>query len=188
MSTATERIGGAGKGGAGLLTCLKTLGYAASARGWQMSYTSNYNPETRGGLVEGTVVISPEGPVISPVLDSFSSVLAFDNDGYSSYGSRLEPGGLIVWDGTRIFDPPALPEVTSYSFPTYEIAHGVDAPRSANMVLLGAWNRIRGLFTLDELSEAMREFLPSWRHSFVELNRRVLDAVEELDLDAYRVS
>jgi len=188
MSTGSERIGGAGKGGAGLLTCLKTLGYAASGRGWQMTYTSNYNPETRGGLVEGTVVISPEGPVISPVIDSFSSVLAFDGEGYESYGSRLDAGGLIVWDSTRIFDPPALPEAESYSFPTYEIAHGVDAPRSANMVLLGAYNRLRSLFSLDELSEAMKEFLPSWRHGFVETNRRVLDAVEELDLESYRVS
>ena len=70
---------------------------------------------------------------------------------------------------------------------TYEIAHGVDAPRSANMVLLGAYNRLRSLFSLDELSEAMKEFLPSWRHGFVEMNRRVLDAVEELDLESYRV-
>jgi 2-oxoglutarate ferredoxin oxidoreductase subunit gamma len=188
MSTAVERIGGAGKGGAGLLTCLKTLGYAASGRGWQMSYTSNYNPETRGGLVEGTVVISPEAPVISPVLDTFSSVLAFDGEGYESYGSRLEKGGLIVWDRTRIFDPPELPDAESYSFPTYEIAHGVEAPRSANMVLLGAFNRLKGLFTLDQLSDAMREFLPPWRHGFVEMNRRVLDAVEDLVLDDYRVS
>jgi len=188
MSTAVERIGGAGKGGAGLLTCLKTLGYAASGRGWQMSYTSNYNPETRGGLVEGTVVISSEGPVVSPVLDTFSSVLAFDGEGYESYGSRLEAGGLIVWDSTRIFDPPALPDAESYSFPIYEIAHGVDAPRSANMVLLGAYNRVRRLFTLDELSDAMRDFLPPWRHGFVELNRRVLDAVESLPLESYRVT
>ena len=188
MSTGAERIGGAGKGGAGLLTCLKTIGYAASGRGWQMAYTSNYNPETRGGLVEGTVVLSPEGPVISPVVDTFSAVLAFDGEGYESYGSRLEPGGLIVWDSTRIFDPPALPEAESYGLPTYEIAHKVESPRSANMVLLGAFNRIRGLFSLDELTSAMEEFLPSWRHGFVAMNRRVLEAVEELDLDEHRVA
>jgi len=188
MSTAVERIGGAGKGGAGLLTVLKTLGYAASGRGWQMAYTSNYNPETRGGLVEGTVVISPEGPVVSPVLDTFSSVLAFDGEGYASYGSRLEAGGLILWDNSRISDPPSLPGAQSYSFPIHEIAHRVDAPRSANMVLLGAFNRLKRLYTLDELSEAMRAFLPSWRHAFVDLNRRVLDAVEELDLEKFRVA
>jgi hypothetical protein len=55
------------------------------------------------------------------------------------------------------------------------------------MVLLGALNRLRDLFTIDELSDAMREFLPSWRHEFVEMNRRVLDAVEELDLEQYRI-
>ena len=188
MNTAAERIGGAGKGGAGLLTCLKTLGYAASTRGWQLAFTSNYNPETRGGLVEGTLVISPEADIVSPVLDTFSSVLAFDQDGYASYGTRLESGGLILWDSTRVLEPTEIPGAESYGLPIYEIAHRAGAPRSPNMVLLGAYNRLRGLFSLDELEQAMRDFLPTWRHDFVPSNRRVLDAVEELDLESYRVN
>jgi hypothetical protein len=55
------------------------------------------------------------------------------------------------------------------------------------MVLLGVYNRLRGLFTIDELVDAMREFLPPWRHDFLPSNRRVLDAVEELDLEQYRL-
>jgi hypothetical protein len=55
------------------------------------------------------------------------------------------------------------------------------------MVLLGAYNRLRGLFTIDELEEAMREFLAPWRHDFVPSNRRVLEAVEDLDLEQYRL-
>ena len=187
MSAATERIGGAGKGGAGLLTCLKTLGYAASARGWRMAFTSNYNPETRGSLVEGTLVLSAEQEITSPVVDTFTAVMAFDQDGYQSYGGRLDRGGLIVWDSTRVLDPAEIPEAESYGLPIHEIAHRAEAPRSSNMVLLGVFNRLRGLFTVDELEAAMRDFLPSWRHDFVPPNRRVLDAVEELDLEQYRL-
>jgi 2-oxoglutarate ferredoxin oxidoreductase subunit gamma len=187
MSGAAERIGGAGKGGAGLLTCLKTLGYAASARGWRIAFTSNYNPETRGSLVEGSLVLSPHEEIASPIVDTFCSVLAFDQDGYASYGGRLDPGGLIVWDRSRVLDPFAIPGVDSYGLPIHRIAHEAGAPRSANMVLLGAYNRLRGLFELDELERAMFEFLPPWRHDFVPSNRRVLDAVEDLDLEHYRV-
>jgi 2-oxoglutarate ferredoxin oxidoreductase subunit gamma len=187
MSGAAERIGGAGKGGAGLLTCLKTLGYAASARGWRIAFTSNYNPETRGSLVEGSLVLSPHEEIASPIVDTFCSVLAFDQDGYASYGGRLDPGGLIVWDRSRVLDPFAIPGVDSYGLPIHRIAHEAGAPRSANMVLLGAYNRLRGLFTIDELEQAMRDFLPPWRHDFVPSNRRVLGAVEDLDLERYRL-
>jgi 2-oxoglutarate ferredoxin oxidoreductase subunit gamma len=188
MSAGGERIGGAGRGGAGLLTCLKTLGYAAGARGWHMAFTSNYNPETRGGLVEGSLVLSPDGPVASPVLDSYTAVLAFDLDGYRRYGSHLEPGGVVVWDGSRVHGPPPLSGVASYGLPTFEIAYRIEAPRSANMVMLGALNRIRGLFSVDELELAMRKYLPEWRHDRIPRNLRVLEAVAELDLEQYRVA
>jgi 2-oxoglutarate ferredoxin oxidoreductase subunit gamma len=187
MSGDVERIAGAGKGGAGLLTCLKTLGYAAGARGWRMAFTSNYNPETRGSLVEGSLVLSPHEEIASPIVDTFDSVLAFDQDGYASYGGRLDLGGLMVWDRSRVLDPSELGGVRSYGLPIHEIAHRAEAPRSSNMVLLGVYNRLRGLFTIDELVDAMREFLPPWRHDFLPSNRRVLDAVEELDLEQYRL-
>jgi 2-oxoglutarate ferredoxin oxidoreductase subunit gamma len=184
----SERIGGAGKGGAGLLTCLKTLAYAAGARGWQIAFVSNYNPETRGSLVEGTLVLSPSEAVDSPIVDRFTSVLAFDLDGYQAYGNRLEPEGLVVWDAARIHDPPALEGAASYGLPSHEIAHRLGAPRSANMVLLGVLNRLRGWFSVDELVAAMESYLPVWRHGLIPPNRTVLEAVESLDLDRYRVS
>jgi hypothetical protein len=86
-----------------------------------------------------------------------------------------------------VLDPSELGGVRSYGLPIHEIAHRAEAPRSSNMVLLGVYNRLRGLFTIDELVDAMREFLPPWRHDFLPSNRRVLDAVEELDLEQYRL-
>lgn len=131
-------------------------------------------------------MLSPHEEIASPVVDTFSSVLAFDQEGYASYGARLDPGGLMVWDRSRVLDPFELPGVVSYGLPIHRIAHDAGAPRSANMVLLGAFNRLRALFTVDELAEAMLEFLPPWRHDFVPSNRRVLDAVEELNLEQFR--
>src|SRR5262245_48823885 len=106
MIAGVERIGGAGTGGAGLLTCLKTLSYAAAARGWHVAYTSDYNPETRGGLVQGTLVISERHEIDNPVVESYTAVLAFDYDGYRTCGRALEADGLIVWDSSRIHDAP----------------------------------------------------------------------------------
>jgi Pyruvate/2-oxoacid:ferredoxin oxidoreductase gamma subunit len=183
-----ERIGGAGTGGAGLLTCLKTLSYAAAARGWHVAYTSDYNPETRGGLVQGTLVVSDEQAIDNPVVESYTAVLAFDYDGYRTCGRVLEPDGLIVWDSSRIHTPPELPGARSYGIPIHEMAAKAGAARLANMAMLGFYNRIRGVFSIDELIGAMQTYLPVWRHKWIPANRAILDAVAAIDPEQYRRS
>ena len=183
-----ERVGGAGTGGAGLLTCLKTLGYAAAAKGWHMAYTSDYNPETRGGLVEGTVVLSSDEPIDNPVIESYTAVLAFDHAGYLSYGPGVEPGGLILWDSSRVRNPPPLEGVRSYGVPVFQLARDGGAPGLANMGMLGLYNRIAGHFTIDELLAGMEDYLPVWRHKLLPGNRAVLEAVSRIDPEEYRVA
>ena len=182
-----ERIAGAGKGGAGLLTCLKTLGYTAASQGWNMAYTSDYNPETRGGLVEGTLVVSSYEAIDNPVIDDFTGVMAFDVDGYESYGPRVNEGGMILWDSSRIFNPPQLAGVRSYGIPIFQMASDAGAPRLANMAMLGFFNKILDLFTVAELIAGMESYLPVWRHKLIPGNRQVLDMVSEMDLKPYRV-
>ena len=183
-----ERIAGAGKGGAGLLTCLKTLGYTAAAKGWHMAYTSDYNPETRGGLVEGTLVVSSDDPIDNPIIETFTSVMAFDLDAYESYGPRLEPGGTILWDSSKIFSPPALGDVRSYGIPIFRLASDAGAARLANMAMLGLFNKLLGLFTVDEMIAGMETYLPVWRHKLIAGNRQVLETVTKMKVEPYRVS
>jgi 2-oxoglutarate ferredoxin oxidoreductase subunit gamma len=184
-----ERIAGAGKGGAGLLTCLTTLGYTAAVKGWNMAYTSDYNPETRGGLVEGTLVVSSHEPIDSPVIDSYTAVMAFDLDAYESYGPRLEPGGTILWDSSKIFSPKPLVGARSYGIPIFQLASDAGAARLANMAMLGLFNKLLGpLFTVDELMEGMKSYLPVWRHKLIPGNRQVLETVSGMDVEPYRVS
>ena len=182
-----ERIAGAGKGGAGLLTCLKTLGYTAAAKGWHMAYTSDYNPETRGGLVEGTLVVSSEEPIDNPIIETFTAVMAFDLDAYESYGPRLEPGGTILWDSSKIFSPPSLGDVRSYGIPIFRLASDAGAARLANMAMLGLFNKLLGLFTVDEMIAGMETYLPVWRHKLIAGNRQVLETVTKMQVDSYRV-
>ncbi len=185
-----EVLAGAGRGGAGLLTCLKTLTYAASHKGLNVAYSSNYSPETRGGLVEGCVVLSARGPIISPVHNTYSAVLAFDLEGYRAYGNRLQPGGLIVWDSSRIRAPEKLIQVegvVSYGVPVFALAEKAGAVKLANMAMLGAYNRVRQFFSVDELVIGMEAYLPPWRRKLVTYNRMVLEAVMAMPIEEYRV-
>lgn len=181
-------IGGAGKGGAGLLTCLKALGYAASAKGLQISYAPSYAPATRGGLVEGSLVIS-NNIITSPIVHKFSLVIAFDIDAYNSYGKKLQKNGIIIWDSSKIETPPHLPieDILSYGIPLFAIAESANFPRLANMVMLGSVCRILNLFSIDELIDGMIEYLPPWRQKLISSNKIVLEKTFSTDFQKYKL-
>jgi hypothetical protein len=56
------------------------------------------------------------------------------------------------------------------------------------MAMLGVFNRIKGLFTVDEIVAGLQDFLPPWRQKMIPINRMVIEAVMGIDLEEYRVS
>lgn len=182
MKDVYEIIGGAGKGGDGLLTILKTISYAAAAKNWQVAYSSNYNPETRGGLVEGCTVFSTE-EVLSPVVDRYTTVIAFDDESFENYAPHLEPGGLLIWNSSLIKDPPIAENVRSVPVAVSEIAALKGISKISNMLVLGVFAKVSGYFTLDELIRGMEMYLPVWRHNLIPINKQVLAGVFAASLE-----
>ena len=177
-----EIIGGAGKGGDGLLTVLKTISYAAMAKDWQVAYSSNYNPETRGGLVEGCTIFSSE-EVLSPVVDRYTTVIAFDTESFNNYAPRVESGGLLIWNSSLIKDPSIAADVRSVPIAVNEIAALKGISKVSNMLVLGLFAKVSGYFTLDELVRGMEMYLPVWRHNLIPINRQVLAGVFAASLE-----
>ena len=56
------------------------------------------------------------------------------------------------------------------------------------MLELGLFNKLLGLFTVDELIKGMEIYLPVWRHKLLPGNRQVLETVTRMDVESYRVN
>lgn len=182
MSEIYEIIGGAGKGGDGLLTILKTVAYAATAKNWQVAYSSNYNPETRGGLVEGCTIFSSE-EVLSPVVDRYTTVIAFDDEAFENYVPFLQENGLLIWNSSLIKNAKIPANVRSVGLAVNEIAALKGISKISNMLVLGVFAKASGYFTLDELVRGMEMYLPVWRHNLIPINRQVLAGVFAASLE-----
>ncbi len=176
MSDVYEIIGGAGKGGDGLLTILKTVAYAATAKKWQVAYSSNYNPETRGGLVEGCTIFSSDD-VLSPVVDQYTTVIAFDDESFENYAPNLEPGGWLFYNSSLIKNPNVPADARAVPLAVSEIAAAKGFSKVSNMLVLGAFAKFTGYFTLDELVRGMEMYLPVWRHKLIPINKQILAGV-----------
>ncbi len=179
--TTYEAIGARGRGGDGVLTILKTLSYAGLKKSCQVCFSSNYNPETRGGLVEGSTILSAE-EILSPIVEKYTTVFVFDKKGFDAFVPRLVPGGLLIWNTAAVVDFTAPDEVRAVGLPMSDLAIRLGQPKFTNMVALGAYATASGLFTLDELVEGMSAFLPVWRQDLVPVNRAILAAIMATDL------
>ena len=177
-------IAAAGKGGDGVLTVLKTLTYAAVAKGWNASYTSNYSPETRGGLVEGSTILS-DGPVLSPIVDRFTIVIALDDGAFDTYLPTLEDGGLFIWNTSVIKNRQVKAEIRSLAVPFNDLALAKGVGKLSNMIVLGVLNKVTQHFSVDELIRGMEGYLPIWRRDLIPLNRKILEGIMAADMNEF---
>ena len=67
------------------------------------------------------------------------------------------------------------------------MAERAGAGRLANMAMLGIYNKLRGLFTVDELLGGVELYLPPWRHKRLPYNRQILEAVGYVELEEFRI-
>ncbi len=171
-----EAIGGQGKGGDGLLTILKTLSYTALKKDYHVAYYSNYNAETRGSLVEGTAILSNE-TIISPIVEKYTTVFAFDKPGFFSYIPKLSPGGTLIWNSSIISEVQIPDTIKSIPIPINDIAVKSGFPKIGNMLALGVYAKTSNLFSIEELLEGMKQYLPVWRQDLIPQNKKILESV-----------
>jgi len=162
----------AGFGGQGILLIGKILAYAGMNEGRQVSWLPSYGPEMRGGTCNCTVVIS-DRPVGSPVIRSPRAVLAMNLPSLEKFEPDLRPGGVLLINTSLINRSAERDDVTVVEVRANDIANELGNPRSANMVVLGAYLGATGAVSMDKVEAVVRDNFAA-KPKLVELNLRAL--------------
>ncbi len=169
-----EEIVIAGFGGQGILLAGKLLAQTAMKAGREVTFMPSYGAEVRGGTANCMVIIADE-PIACPTVSQPESLMVLNKASLSKFGPRLKPGGLLLWNNCLIDSRPELNgDVEMVSVPADEVAVELGAPKSANMVMLGAYLQKRGLLTPDQASEALRDVLAERYHKTIAVNTEAL--------------
>lgn len=127
----------AGIGGQGVLTAGKILIQIAAENGKNVSWTSEYSAEMRGGIALCRVVVSDE-EIGSPYPDFLDVLCCMTEDAYDKYEKEMRPGGKVIINRS-LFGEKTFPEdVEVYGVDASGIASEAGNPRGANLVILGA--------------------------------------------------
>ncbi|HYW96946.1 MAG TPA: 2-oxoacid:acceptor oxidoreductase family protein [Bacteroidales bacterium] len=181
----TEEIIIAGFGGQGVLSMGKILAYSGIMQDMEVSWMPSYGPEMRGGTANVTVILSDER-VSSPVLHDFDTAIILNQQSLDKFEPRVKPGGLLLYDGNGITRHPERKDISIYRVDAAEEAAKMSSTKTFNMIVMGAYLKIKPLVKLENVIAGLKKSLPERHHHLIPLNeeaiQRGLEIVRELQL------
>jgi len=163
----------AGFGGQGVLLAGKLLAYAGMIEGKHVTWFPSYGAEIRGGTANCTVIISSD-EIGSPVVQSPSAMLIFNEASFKKFEKRIKPGGQLFLNTSLVQEPSTRTDITRIEVKANDIAEDLGDSRIANMVMLGAFLKITGVVALESVLTALQKALPVRRHALIPLNEKAL--------------
>jgi Pyruvate/2-oxoacid:ferredoxin oxidoreductase gamma subunit len=190
MKTVSEReILLTGIGGQGVQLAAKVLALAATFEELEVMSLGTYGGTMRGGNTDATVVIG-RGPILAaPIVSRAWSAIVVHPRYFDPLRTRLREDALVVVDADLLDED--FPQVPGecVRIEATRLSRDVDAPKSAALVLLGAYVAITGIVSHDCLEQALEAALPSYRQQTLDANRRALqmgrEAVRPLSTPAW---
>lgn len=149
-----------GAGGQGLILIGKILAEAAAIYDEKNATQSqSYGPEARGGASRSEVIIS-DSDIDYPKATNIDLLLAMTQEAVDKYSSEVKEGGIIITDSSYVMHEPKG-NFKVYSFPITDIAEKkVGRKIVANIIALGAIERLSQVVSPDAIINAIRARVP----------------------------
>ena len=164
----------AGFGGQGVLSMGLNLAQAAMMEGKNVTYLPSYGAEVRGGTANCTVVISDE-EIASPVASAPEFVVAMNKPSLVRFQNQIQSGGVLLINSSLIEAEISRGDIDIVKVPAGEIADKLDSPKSANMVMLGAFIKKSNLVSISTVVEELKNTLKK-KEKLIAINEKALMA------------
>ena len=165
----------AGFGGQGVLSMGKILAYSGLLENKEVTWMPAYGPEQRGGTANVTVIVSDER-ISTPILSKYDVAIVLNQPSLDKFMPKLKPGGILIYDGFGIVNPPQRDDIRIYRVDAMDKAAEMKNAKVFNMIVLGALLKVCPIVSTDGLQKALYKTLPERHHGLIPLN---MQAVEE---------
>ena len=170
-----EEIIIAGFGGQGVLSMGKILAYGGIMQDQEVSWLPSYGPEMRGGTCNVSVVLSDK-KISSPVLSKFDTAIILNQQSMDKFEKQVKPGGLLIYDTNGITRHPERRDITICRLDAAEEAVKMGNAKAYNMVVLGAFLKMKPVVTMDNVLKGLKKSLPPRHHKLIPMNEQAITA------------
>jgi 2-oxoglutarate ferredoxin oxidoreductase subunit gamma len=168
-----EEIIIAGFGGQGVLSMGKIMAYAGMKQNLEVSWMPSYGPEMRGGTANVTVILSDER-ISSPILNKFDTAIILNQQSLDKFESAVKPGGLLLYDPNGITRHPQRKDIRIFLVDAAEEATKMSTNKTFNMIVLGAFLKIKPVIGIDYILTGLKDSLPKRHHDLIPVNEEAI--------------
>ena len=165
----------AGFGGQGVLSMGKILAYSGLMENKEVTWMPAYGPEQRGGTANVTVIVSEER-ISSPILSQYDVAIVLNQPSLDKFESKVKPGGILIYDGFGIINPPTRKDINVYRIDAMDKADELKNSKVFNMIVLGGLLKVCPIVSTDGLNKALYKTLPERHHGLIPLNMEAVEA------------
>ncbi|NLT17293.1 MAG: 2-oxoacid:ferredoxin oxidoreductase subunit gamma [Clostridiales bacterium] len=170
-----HRIVFAGFGGQGVLSMGMLVAYAGMIEDKEVSWLPSYGPEMRGGTANCNVIVS-DAPVSSPIVTVPTAAVVMNRPSLDKFGPLVEKGGILLVNSSLIDIKSDRTDIDVFYVPANDIAAGLNTPRAANMVMLGAFLKTTGAVSPKSVMDSFLQVLGVNKASLIPINEKALEA------------
>ena len=164
-----------GFGGQGVLSMGKILAYSGLMDDKEVTWMPAYGPEQRGGTANVTVIVSDER-ISSPILSKYDIAVVLTQPSLEKFEPKIKPGGILIYDGFGIINPPTRKDITVYRIDAMDKAAEMKNAKVFNMIVLGGLLKVAPVVSTKGVEKALYKTLPERHHALIPLN---MQAIEE---------
>ncbi len=165
----TEEIIIAGFGGQGVLSMGMILAYSGIMEDKEVSWMPSYGPEMRGGTANVTVILS-DTKISSPIITKYDTAIILNQQSMDKFENEVKPGGTLLYDPNGIVHPPTRTDINIYTVEGVKEASALKNPKTFNMIVLGAYLKIKPLIRFENVEQGLKKALPERHHHLIPLN------------------
>ena len=163
-----------GFGGQGVLSMGKILAYSALMEDKEVTRMPAYGPEQRGGTANVTVIVSDE-KISSPILSSYDVAVVLNQPSLDKFEPKVKPGGIIIYDGYGIINPPTRTDITVYRVDAMDKAAEMKNSKIFNMIILGGLLKVCPVVSSQGVEKGLYKTLPERHHALIPLNMQAFE-------------
>jgi 2-oxoglutarate ferredoxin oxidoreductase subunit gamma len=178
-----EEIIIAGFGGQGVLSMGKILAYSGLMEGKEVSWMPAYGPEQRGGTANVTVIISDD-KISSPILSKYDIAIILNQPSLEKFEQKVKPGGILIYDGYGIINPPTRTDITVYRIDAMDAANEMQNSKAFNMIVLGGLLKVSPMVDIESVLKGLKKTLPERHHHLLPMNEAAIKKGMELIVKA----
>lgn len=147
----------AGIGGQGVLTAGKILIQIAADNGKNVSWTSEYSAEMRGGIALCRVVVSDE-EIGSPYPDKLDVLVCMNEEAYDTYIDQVASGGRVIINKSLFGEREYPDDIEVTGVDAMGISTNLENERGANLVMMGAMIEATQMLDKKQFADTLKDY------------------------------